>query len=161
MGTEISRRGAYCALGVGGVVALAVLARQLASWNVPPLALRLAMLAFILLCPVLLGFAIGVWGGSQGGVWGSRGVGLLYAGVVLWAWAGDGVFPVGFRLPGFPTPLFVTLTNVGIFVITMYFMQTLGRSGGRLSARVTALVPLRTSPQGDNMSDVTGSGERV
>lgn len=161
MRTGISRRGSYCALGVAGVVALGVLARQLASWNVPPVSLRLAMLAFILLCPVLLGFAIGVWGGSRGGAWGSRGVGLLYAGVVLWAWAGDGVFPVGFRLPGFPTPLFVTLTNIGIFVITMYFMQTLGGSGGRLGARVAARLPRETAPQRDAVSDVTSSGDRV
>ncbi|MEO6666118.1 MAG: hypothetical protein ABIO65_05005, partial [Nitrospiria bacterium] len=72
------------------------------------------------------------------GAWGARGVSALYVGVVMWAWVADGVFPVGFRLPGFPTPLFVTLTNMGIFVVTMYFMQTLGRSGGRLGSRLAA-----------------------
>jgi hypothetical protein len=94
------------------------------------------MLAFILLCPVLLGMAIGVWGGERGGAWGARGVSAVYLGAVVLAWAQDGVFPVGFHLPGVQTPLFVTLTNLGIFLITLYFMQALGGSGGRLGVHL-------------------------
>lgn len=114
---------------------MAVSARRLAHFGLSFESLRLAMLVFTLLCPVLLGLAIGVWGGARASVWGGRGVGVTYLGVVGWAWATDGAFPVGFHLEGFQTPLFVTLINVVIFLMTMYFMQALGRSGGRLGSR--------------------------
>lgn len=142
-------------LGLAGVGLLALVARLLARWDVPVVSVRLIMLAVILLCPVLLGLAIGAWGGERGGTWGARGVSALYVGVVMWAWAADGVFPVGFRLPGFPTPLFVTLTNMGIFVVTMYFMQTLGRSGGRLGSRLAAAPRSTPIP-----ADLSSSPER-
>lgn len=94
------------------------------------------MFVFTLLCPVLLGLAIGVWGGENAGAWGARGVGTTYLGVVGWAWLQAGSFPVGFHLEGFEAPWFVTAVNMGIFLMTAYFMQALGRSGGRLGARM-------------------------
>ncbi len=129
-----SRKRVLCLVGLVGLLAIAVSARHLTRWEVPSAPLRLTMLAFILLCPVLLGLAIGVWGGARSGVWGARGVSAAYLGAVVLAWAQDGVFPVGFHLPGVPMPMFVTLTNLGIFLITLYFMQALGGSGGRLGA---------------------------
>jgi hypothetical protein len=130
-----SRKGVYCALSVVGLVAMAVSARNLAHLGLSFEWLRLAMLVFTLLCPVLLGLAVGVWGGDRAGTWGSRGVGVTYLGVVGWAWMEVGTFPVGFRLEGFKTPMFVTFINVVIFLMTVYFMQALGRSGGRLGSR--------------------------
>lgn len=114
---------------------MAVSARRLAHLELSFEWLRLAMLAFTLLCPVLLGLAIGVWGGDRAGTWGSRGVGVTYLGVVGWTWMEAGTFPVGFHLEGFQTPMFVTFINVAIFLMTVYFMQALGRSGGRLGCR--------------------------
>jgi hypothetical protein len=130
-----SRKGIYSALSVVGLVAMAVSARSLAHLGFSFEWLRLAMLVFTLLCPVLLGLAVGVWGGDRAGTWGSRGVGVTYLGVVGWAWMEVGTFPVGFHLEGFKTPLFVTFINVVIFLMTVYFMQALGRSGGRLGSR--------------------------
>jgi hypothetical protein len=130
-----SRKGLYSAVAVAGLVAIAVSARWLAHLGLPFEWLRLAMLAFTVLSPVLLGLAIGVWGGDRSGTWGSRGVGVTYLGVVGWTWMDVGSFPVGFRLEGFETPMLVTLINVAIFLMTAYFMQALGRSGGRLGSR--------------------------
>ncbi|MFZ5862824.1 MAG: hypothetical protein ACOYXR_08295 [Nitrospirota bacterium] len=129
------RKGVFCAVAVAGLLAMAVSARRLAHLDLSFEWLRLTMLAFTLLCPVLLGLAIGVWGGTRAGAWGGRGVGVTYLGVVGWTWADAGAFPVGFRLEGFETPMFVTVINVAIFLMTMYFMQALGRSGGRLGFR--------------------------
>lgn len=134
--TRASRIRVLCLVGLVGLLAIAVSARHLTRWDVPSVPLRLTMLAFILLCPVLLGMAIGVWGGERGGAWGARGASAVYLGAVVLAWAQDGVFPVGFHLPGVRTPLFVTLTNLGIFLITLYFMQALGGSGGRLGVHL-------------------------
>ncbi len=120
----------------GALSAIAVSARQLAQVGLSSSSLRLAMFAFTLLCPVLLGLAIGVWGGSSAGAWGARGVGATYLGVVGWAWLQTGSFPVGFHLDGFQVPWFVTGVNMAIFLMTAYFMQALGRSGGRLGARM-------------------------
>ncbi len=130
-----SRRGLYSAVAVLGLVAIAVSARRLADIGLSFEWLRFAKLVFTLLCPVLLGLAIGVWGGERAGTWGSRGVGITYLGVVGWTWMDAGAFPVGFRFEGFETPPFVTFINFAIFVMTVYFMQALGRSGGRLGSR--------------------------
>lgn len=106
------------------------------------------MFLFTLLCPVLLGLTIGVWGGTNAGAWGARGVGATYVGVVGWTWLQAGSFPVGFRLEGFEAPWFVTAVNISIFLMTAYFMQALGRSGGRFGARmVGGPVPLSGSPE--------------
>jgi hypothetical protein len=121
---------------------MAVVARELASVGFPSTPLRVAMFLFTLFVPVLLGLAIGVWGGDNAGQWGARGVGATYLGVVGWAWVEAGSFPVGFHLQGFQTPLFVTLVNMGIFLMTAYFMQALGRTGGRMGARLV------TNPSG-------------
>jgi hypothetical protein len=134
----------YSAIAVIGLVAIAVSARRLAHLGLSFEWLRLAMLAFTLLCPVLLGLAIGVWGGDRAGIWGSRGVGVTYLGVVGWTWMDTGAFPVGFRLEGFETPLFVTFINIAIFLMTVYFMQALGRSGGRLGLRFVGDGALRS-----------------
>ena len=134
--TRASRKRVLCLVGLVGLLAIALAARYLANWEVPSAPLRLTMLAFILLCPVLLGLAIGVWGGERGGAWGARGASGVYLCAVVLAWVQDGVFPVGFHLPGVRPPLFVTLTNLGIFLITLYFMQALGGSGGRLGVRL-------------------------
>lgn len=128
---------------------MAVAARQLADASLPSGSLRATMFVFTLLCPILLGMAIGVWGGDRAGAWGARGVGAVYWGVVGWAWVGAGAFPVGFHLQDFQTPLFVTVVNIAIFLMTAYFMQALGRSGGRLGAR---LVPAR--PRADDSRSV-------
>lgn len=138
------RKGVSSALAAVGLVVMAVSARQLAHLDLSFEWLRVAMLAFTLLCPVLLGLAIGVWGGDRAGTWGSRGVGVTYLGVVGWAWMEVGTFPVGFRLEGFRTPMFVTLVNVAIFFMTVYFMQALGRSGGRLGARFVGAAAIRS-----------------
>jgi hypothetical protein len=135
-----SRKSMWCLIGVSGLIGMALVTRQLVHWDVPALPLRVVMLVFILLCPVLLGMAIGVWGGDRGGIWGARGVSAAYLGVVVAAWAQDGAFPVGFRLPGLPVPLFVTLTNLAIFLMTIYFMRALGGSGGRLGSRVIGAI---------------------
>lgn len=130
-----SRKGLYSAVAIGALAAMALAARQLAQAGLPSGSLRLTMFVFTLLCPLLLGMAIGVWSEHQAGAWGARGVGMAYWGVVGWAWLETGSFPVGFRLQGFDTPLFVTVVNIGIFLMTAYFMQALGRSGGHLGAR--------------------------
>lgn len=159
-----SRKGVCSAAGVAALVGMAVLARLLPQTGLSPGWLRLAMFAFTLLCPIFLGLAIGVWGGSQAGTWGARGVGATYLGVVGWAWAEDGSFPVGFRLAGFETPLFVTLINIGIFLITVYFMQALGRSGGHLGARFAAsphapaATAARTDPAFEKVSSLPDMG---
>lgn len=114
------------------------------------------MFVFTLLCPILLGMAIGVWGGDRAGAWGARGVGAAYWGVVGWAWVEAGSFPVGFHLEGFQTPLFVTAVNMAIFLMTAYFMQALGKSGGRLGAR---LVPGR--PRADDSRSVAPGPPRL
>jgi hypothetical protein len=128
------------------------------------------MFLFTLLCPVLLGLAIGVWGGNNAGRWGARGVGATYFGVVGWAWVEAGSFPVGFHLEGFQAPLFVTLINMGIFLMTAYFMQALGRSGGRLGARFVTSLPgsiasqsVEARPAGLSpaISDVAGVDQRA
>lgn len=133
-----ARRWLSCAAAVAILAAMAVLARQLASAGLPSTPLRVAMFLFTLCLPVLLGLAIGVWGGDNAGQWGARGVGAMYLGVVGWSWVEAGSFPVGFHLEGYRTPLFVTLVNMGIFLMTAYFMQALGRTGGRLGARLVA-----------------------
>ncbi|MBI3607545.1 MAG: hypothetical protein HY207_06245 [Nitrospirae bacterium] len=130
----VVRKSLWCVIGSGGLLVMAVLARQVTRWSLPFVSARVIMLVFILLCPVLLGMAIGVWGGERGRLWGARGVSGSYLGVVGWAWMQDGVFPVGFQLPGVPVPFFVTLINLVIFLITWYFMQALGGSGGRLGS---------------------------
>ncbi len=136
------RKGLSSALAVGALAAMAVAARQLAQTGLPSGYLRVTMFVFTLLCPLLLGMAIGVWGELSAGSWGARGVGTAYWGVVGWAWVETGSFPVGFHLEGFETPLFVTMVNTAIFLMTAYFMQALGRSGGHLGARfVTARSP--------------------
>src|SRR3972149_11106918 len=94
-----SRTRVLCLVGLVGLLAIAVSARHLTRWDVPSVPLRLTMLAFILLCPILLGMAIGVWGGERGGAWGARGASAVYLGAVVMAWAEDGVFPVGGCLP--------------------------------------------------------------
>jgi hypothetical protein len=138
------RKGLFCAVAIAGLIAIAVSTRRLAHLGLSFEWLRLAMLAFTLLCPVLLGLAIGVWGGNRAGTWGSRGVGLTYLGVVGWTWIQAGTFPVGFRLEGFRTPLFVTMINAAIFLMTVYFMQALGRSGGRIGYRFVGQEAPRT-----------------
>jgi hypothetical protein len=115
---------------------MAIATRQLAHAGLSSSSLRLTMFLFTLLLPVLLGLAIGVWGGEKAGAWGARGVGTTYLGVVGWAWLQTGSFPVGFQLEGFQAPWFVTAVNMGIFLMTAYFMQALGRSGGRLGGRM-------------------------
>lgn len=120
---------------------MAVAARELAGAGLRSGSIRVTMFVFTLLCPLLLGMAIGVWGGERAGTWGARGVGTAYWGVVGWAWMEAGSFPVGFHLEGFQPPLFVTWVNVAIFLMTAYFMQALGRTGGRLGDR---LVPARS-----------------
>ncbi len=142
------RKGLYSAVAVGSLAAMAVAARQLAQTGLPSGYLRVTMFVFTLLCPLLLGMAIGVWGEQNAGPWGARGVGATYWGVVGWAWVETGSFPVGFHLEGFETPLFVTLVNMGIFLMTAYFMQALGRSGGHLGARfVTGRARLTDAPR--------------
>lgn len=163
-----SRKVRYSALAVVGLLAMAVSARRLAHLGMSSESLRVAMWAFTLLCPVLLGLAIGVWGGARAGHWGGRGVGITYVGVVGWAWLQGGTFPVGFHLEGVHTPLLVTLVNVAIFVMTMYFMQALGRSGGRMGARfigsdISPRVDSADSPEArvgrvSSMSNVRDSG---
>ncbi len=149
--TLVARKSLWCVIGSGGLLIIALLARQLARWGLPFVSTRVIMLVFILLCPVLLGMAVGVWGGERGGLWGARGVSGTYLGVVGWAWMQDGVFPVGFQLPGVPVPFMVTLINLVIFVVTLYFMQALGGSGGRLGSSLAgsslpATGDFRTSP---------------
>jgi hypothetical protein len=165
-----SRKVLYSALAVVGLVAMAVTARRLAHVGLSFESLRLAMLVFTLLCPVLLGLAIGVWGGERASTWGGRGVGATYLGVVGWSWVEDGMFPVGFRLEGFQTPLLVTLINVTIFLVTAYFMHALGRSGGRFGARVVSGRPPRVGspesrdPRATNvpsMADVQDTGRSL
>src|SRR3990172_5420490 len=107
-----SRKRVLCLVGLVGLLAIAVSARHLTRWDVPSVPLRLTMLAFILLCPILLGMAIGVWGGERGGAWAARRTSAIYLGAVVLSWAQDGAFPVGFHLPGVRTPLFVTMTNL-------------------------------------------------
>lgn len=133
--SDLSRKGIASAAALSALLGMAVAARQLADAGLPSGSLRATMFVFTLLCPVLLGAAIGVWGGDRAGAWGARGVGGAYWGVVGWAWVEAGAFPVGFHLQGFQTPLFVTVVNISIFLMTAYFMQALGRSGGRLGAR--------------------------
>ena len=135
--TLVVRKSLWCVIGGGGLLAMAVLARELTRWSLPFVSTRVIMLVFILLCPVLLGMVIGVWGEARGELWGARGVSGTYLGVVGWAWMQDGVFPVGFQLPGVPVPIFVTLINLVVFLITWYFMQALGGSGGRLGSSLT------------------------
>jgi hypothetical protein len=126
---------------------MAMAARQLGQAGLPSGSLRVTMFVFTLLCPLLLGMAIGVWGENNAGPWGARGVGAAYWGVVGWAWVDTGSFPVGFHLEGFETPLFVTVVNMGIFLMTAYFMQALGRSGGHLGTRfVTGRVSATNAP---------------
>lgn len=170
----LSRKWLCSAGALGALAVMAVAARQLASVGLPSASLRIAMFLFTLLCPVLLGLAIGVWGGRNAGQWGARGVGVTYLGVVGWAWVEAGSFPVGFHLDGFQIPLFVTLVNMGIFLMTAYFMQALGRSGGRLGARFVtsgstsssaaiAVPPVAPSPArlSPPMSDVAGADQRA
>jgi len=135
--TLVVRKSVWCVIGGGGLLTMAVLARELTRWSLPFVSTRVIMLVFILLCPVLLGMVIGVWGEARGELWGARGVSGTYLGVVGWAWMQDGVFPVGFQLPGVPVPIFVTLINLVVFLITWYFMQALGGSGGRLGSSLT------------------------
>lgn len=132
---------------------MAVAARQLADAGLRSGSIRATMFVFTLLCPILLGMAIGVWGGERAGAWGARGVATVYWGVVGWAWIEAGSFPVGFHLEGFQTPLFVTLVNIAIFLMTAYFMQALGRTGGRLGVR---LVPIRTRFAGSSLTPAAG-----
>jgi hypothetical protein len=165
-----SRTWLSCAAALGALAVMAVASRQLAHVGLPTGSLRIAMFLFTLLCPVLLGLAIGVWGGHNAGQWGARGVGATYLGVVGWAWLEAGAFPVGFHLEGFQTPLFVTLVNTGIFLMTVYFMQALGRTGGRLGARFVAdpswdIASPSVEPSADRlsppMSDAAGADHRV
>jgi hypothetical protein len=164
-----SRKWLSSAAAIGALAVMAVAARQLASVGLPSGSLRVAMFLFTLSCPVFLGLAIGVWGGHNAGKWGARGVGATYLGVVGWAWAEAGSFPVGFHLQGFQTPLFVTLVNMGIFLMTAYFMQALGRTGGRLGARfvtdpsgaIASPSLERTARLSPPMSEVAGADQRV
>ena len=164
-----SRTWVSCAAALGALAVMAVAARGLAHVGLSSGPLRIAMFLFTLLCPVLLGLAIGVWGGRNAGQWGARGVGATYLGAVGWAWLEAGSFPVGFHLEGFQTPVFVTLVNVGIFLMTAYFMQALGRTGGRLGARfvtdpgavVSSPVEPSTARLSPPISDVAGADPRV
>ena len=157
----MARQVLWSAAAFSALAGMAALTRYVASWDLSAGGARVLLLAFIFLCPLLLGLAIGVWGGARGATWGGRGTATLYASVVAWTWVQEGVFPVGFQFPlaryaalEIDIPAFVTLLNVVVFLITLYFMRTLGVSGGRLAVYVTrskphALPPAASSPGSD------------